>query len=80
MRPRRLPRGRGLRRRLASPEDRHCLGDRHARPCRPALEFGTVRKAASPWLLPVFRARRGVVNYVLRKAVQAAFRRTRPAV
>jgi hypothetical protein len=44
-------------------------------PAGPALEFGTVRTAASPWLLPVFRARRGVVNDVLRNAVQAAFRR-----
>ena len=49
-------------------------------PAGPALEFGTVRKAASPWLLPVFRARRSVVNDVLRNAVQAAFRRARRAV
>ena len=44
-------------------------------PAGPALEFGTVRKAASPWLLPVFGAQRSVVNDVLRNAVQAAFRR-----
>jgi hypothetical protein len=40
-----------------------------------AIEFGTARQGPSPWLLPVFRARRNVVNDVLRKAVQAAFMR-----
>jgi hypothetical protein len=46
-------------------------------PAGRALEFGTVRRAAAPWLLPAFRARRSVVNDVLRNAVQAAFGRSR---
>lgn len=44
-------------------------------PAGHALEFGTVRQASSPWLLPLFQARRSVVNDVLRNAVQAALRR-----
>jgi hypothetical protein len=51
-----------------------------ADPAGHTLEFGTLRKTASPWLLPAFRARRGVVNDVLRNAVQAAFRRSRRAL
>ena len=54
----------------------HCLRDRHSRSWGgQALEFGTLRKGATPWLLPAFLARRGVVNDTLRNAVQAAFRR-----
>lgn len=45
-------------------------------PAGHAREFGTLRQRASPWLLPAFRARRNVVNDVLRKAVQAALRRS----
>lgn len=44
-------------------------------PAGHALEFGTARKGPRPWLLPAFRARRNVVNDVLRNAVQAALRR-----
>lgn len=49
-------------------------------PAGHALEFGTARRGPSPWLLPVFRARRNVVNDVLRNAVQAAFNRSRRAL
>ena len=49
-------------------------------PAGRALEFGTLRKGATPWLLPAFRARRGVVNDTLRNAVQAAFRRVAGAL
>ncbi len=52
----------------------YAVGTPH--PAGHALEFGTLRRRAAPWLLPIFWARRNVVNDVLRNAVQAGFRRS----
>ena len=41
------------------------------------LEFGTVRRPATPWLWPVFRARSPDVKHKLRKLVAAAFKSSR---
>lgn len=43
------------------------------------LEFGTLRRPATPWLWPVFRARSRGINHKLRKMVIAALRMPRAA-
>ena len=43
------------------------------------LEFGTVRRPATPWLWPVFRARSSGVKHKLRKVVAAALKMPRAA-
>jgi HK97 gp10 family phage protein len=44
------------------------------------LEFGTVRRPATPWLWPIFRARSRGVKHELRKVVTAAFKTRRGEV
>ena len=43
------------------------------------LEFGTLRRPATPWLWPVFRARSRGINHRLRKVVAAALKMPRGA-
>jgi HK97 gp10 family phage protein len=45
-----------------------------AQPAGRFLEFGTVRRRATPWLWPAFRARLPGVKYELRQLIVTAFK------
>jgi HK97 gp10 family phage protein len=59
-------------------EPAYAMGTAH--PAGRFLEFGTVRRPATPWLWPVFRARSLGVKHKLRKVVAAALKIRRRAV
>jgi HK97 gp10 family phage protein len=44
------------------------------------LEFGTVRRPATPWLWPAFRARSPGIKHKLRNIIHAAFKSRRGEV
>ena len=56
----------------------YAIGTAH--PAARHLEFGTVRRPATPWLWPAFRARSAGVKTRLRKLIAAAFKTTRDGV
>ena len=56
----------------------YAIGTAH--PAARHREFGTVRRPATPWLWPAFRARSAGVTTKLRKLIVAAFKTTRGGV
>jgi hypothetical protein len=56
----------------------YAIGTRH--PAGRLLEFGSLHRAATPWLWPVFRARTRGINHKLRKLVVSAFKNRRALV
>jgi hypothetical protein len=56
----------------------YIIGSSH--PAARLLEYGTVRRPATPWLWPVFRARSSGVKHKLRKLPATAFKTSRGEV